>query len=200
MRCKYQELLAAAFAGVLVASCAGPATTIDTVWTSGAARAEAPLRRVVTVFISDNITLRHRGEDELARDLMKTGVEATPGYMVLSEGAKDMRDLEPMKARLRDMGYDGIVTMRIVDREETIDAMQSSFDGYWGYWGPYYWDPGYVYSETIYRIEASAYSLRSGRLLWSALTKTRDPDTAHELLEDTTEIIAGQLVQRGLAG
>ncbi|HEY5924188.1 MAG TPA: hypothetical protein VIV11_21065 [Kofleriaceae bacterium] len=156
----------------------------------------------MTVFVTDNVTLRHSGEQDLARRLAATGVEATPGYVVFSNGASDVSDLDAMKVKLRELGYDGVVTMRIVDREKNIEAVPGSFDGYWGYWGPGYYSYGspYAYTETIYRIEAAAYSLRDGQLMWSAITKTIDPDTTDELIEDTTEMIAGQLRRRGLAG
>jgi hypothetical protein len=197
-----RRVIALGFSAVLAAAC-GPTTTIDQVWQSGVATTEPPLEKVATLFISDNTTMRHAGEDQLARQLIAQGVQATPGYAIFGDGK--VKDLEAMKVQLRQMGYDGVVTMRIVDREQVVESTPATFDGYWGYWGAGYWgpgvySPGYVYTETIYRIESAAYSLQSGRLVWSALTKTVDPDSAHDLVEDTTEIIAGQLAKRGLAG
>jgi hypothetical protein len=190
---------------MVVGSACAPTTTFDQVWTSPVAQTEAPLERVVTVFISDNTTMRHSGEDRLAVELAQKGVQATPAYRIFGDGATDMKDLESMKTRLRSMGYDGIVTMRIVEREEDIEAVPSTFDGYWGYWGYGYWggpmySPGYLYTETIYRLETAAYSLKTGALVWSALTKTVDPESAHDLVNETTEVVAGQLARQGLAG
>jgi hypothetical protein len=197
------RVCALAIAGIVAGACA-PSTTIDQAWIAPTARQQPPLRRVVTLFISENMTLRHSGEDELARELAKKGVQATPAYMVFGDGAQNVRDVEPLKARLRELGYDGVVTMRIIDREQQIGSVPSTFDAYWGVWGPGYWRatywPGYVYSETIYRVEAAAYSLRTGQLVWSAITKTTDPSSARQLVDDTTEIVAGQLTRQGLAG
>jgi hypothetical protein len=156
------------------------------------------------MMISDNVTLRHSAEDQLARDLIKTGVSATPAYAVFGDGANQAEDVDALKAQLAQRGFDGIVTMRIVDREQRLDSVPATFDAYWGYWGPgyyggYYW-PGYAYTETIYRIESAAYSLRSGQLLWSALTKTVDPSSSREMVDTTTSIVAEQLTKRGLAG
>lgn len=180
-----------------------PTTTIDQMWQSPVAQNQPPLQKVVTMFMSDNTTMRHSGEDMLARDLRLRGVEATPAYAIFGDGK--VRDLESVKSTLKSMGYDGVVTMRVVEREQDIETAPATFDGYWGYWGGGYWGAGpyggsYVYTETIYRLESNAYSLNSGRLVWSALTKTVDPETAHQLLDQTTEIVAGQLTQRGLAG
>jgi hypothetical protein len=130
-------------------------------------------------------------------------VEATPAYSIFGDAAQNT-DLESIKDTLRNMGYDGVVTMRIVDREHNVQSVPGTFDLYWGYWGPSYWGttywPGYVYTETIYRVESAAYSLRTGQLVWSALTKTVDPTSPNELLHGTTNVIAGELTRRGLAG
>jgi hypothetical protein len=201
------KLMTFAVAAALGLSCAGPSTTVDAVWTSPTARAQPRLQKVVTIFLSENLTMRHAGEDRLARDLAMTGVQATPGYKIFGDRAQDKGDIEAMKTQLRSMGYDGVVTMRIVDREQTVESTPSSFDTYWGYWGHGYYGggygygwPGYVYTETTYRLEAAAYSLNTGELVWSQLTSTVDPDDMDELIEDTTEVIAGDLRRRGLSG
>lgn len=199
---RIHKLIAVALAGVTAVACA-PSTTIDQVWTSPTARSQPPLRRVVTVFISNDTTMRHRGEDRLARELARMGVEATPGYAVLGDGPQNMMDLESLKSKLRALGYDGVVTLRVVDREQDIESVPGTFHGYWGYWGTGYWGsswPGYVYTETIYRLEAAAFDLRTGRLVWSATTETVDPESGRELVDETTEIVAGQLTLQGLAG
>jgi hypothetical protein len=188
---------------VVATACAGPSTTLDQVWTAPQAQAQPPLRKVVTIFISEDTTMRHSGEDRLAQQLAATGVEATPGYRVFGDNPQDLRDLDAMKAQLARMGYDGVVTMRIVDREQQINSVPASFDYYWGYWGPSYYgysSPGYVYTETIYRLESAAYSLRDGKLVWSALTKTVDPDSAHQLVNQTSQLVASSLSRSGLSG
>lgn len=186
----------------LAAACAGPSTTIDQTWTSPQARTQPPLQKVVTIFVSDNVTMRHSGEDRLALELTARGVEATPGYVIFRNGASNIRDLDAMKQRLRQLGYDGVVVMRIVDREQQIESVPATFDSYWGYWGPGYWGPGYwggtswpgyLYTETVYRLETAAYSLRDGQLLWSAVTSTVDPSNPNQLLAETTELVATRL-------
>lgn len=182
----------------LFAACAGPQTTIDQSWTSPQAQSEPPLQKVVTIFVSDNVTMRHSGEDRLALELRARGVEATPGYQIFRNGAAKVGDLDSMKQQLRQLGYDGVVVMRVIDREQQIEAVPGTFDGYWGYWGPGYWGgwgygDGYLYTETIYRLETAAYSLDDGQLLWSAVTSTVDPSNSRELLKETTSLVATRL-------
>lgn len=179
----------------------GPSTTVEQTWTTPTVRSQAPLLRVVTVFFSDNVTIRRAGEDQLARDLIARGVQATPSYAVLEEG--ELHDHDAVRSKLLKLGYDGIVTMRIVDRYQELEYVPPTFDGYWGYSYPYFYSPGfyspgYMYTETIVRVETSAYSLRTNQLVWSALTRTVG-DEVDDLIDDTSRVIATQLTRRGLA-
>lgn len=199
-RSSLNRLVAIAITALTFAACA-PSTTIEQTWTSPTVRSEPPLQNVVTVFFSDNVTIRRAGEDQLARDLIRKGVNATPSYAIFQD--EELSDLDAVKAKLATMGYDGVVTMRIVDRYQELDYMPPTFDGYWGSAYPYFYSPGYyssgyAYTETVVRVETSAYSLRTNKLVWSALTKTYG-DEADDLIDETSRVIASQLTERGLA-
>ncbi len=192
------SLVAAAFAAC------EPSTTLEQVWRAPITQyQQPPLQRVVTVFIGENESMRRSAEDQLARDLLKRGVQATPAYAVLS--TEERKNLDAAKQKMRSMGFDGLVTMRIVDREQDLEYAPGYWGGDWG-WGGYYggwggwYSPGYAYTETLYRIETNAYSLRTNQLVWAALTRTTDPANARQLINETTDVVAGQLTERGLAG
>jgi len=187
--------------GVLVAAGCGSSTNLEQTWTTPVARTQPPLQNVVTVFFSDNVTIRRAGEDHLAADLLGKGVRATPSYAVLQNG--ELSQLETVKSKLTSMGYDGMVTMRIVEKHHELEYLPPTFDGYWGYAYPYFfapgiYSPGYLYTETVVRVETAAYSLRTGQLVWSALTKTIGDD-ADKLIHETSRVIAGELTKKGLA-
>jgi hypothetical protein len=200
-RISLTKLLAAA--GVSLAACY-PATTVEQTWTSPTAMGQQPMTRVVTVLFSENETARRAGEDQLARDLLARGVRASPAYAVLTD--KELPDSEAVKQKLLSMGFDGIVMMRLIDQHQDIEYSPSTFSGYWSYGYPYFYSPGfyapgYVYTETVSRIETKAYSLKSGQLIWSAVTRTvTEEENQKELLDQTTQVIATQLTERGLAG
>jgi hypothetical protein len=189
-----------ALASLCFAACV-PSTTVEQTWTTPAARSQAPLQRVVTVFFSDSVTIRHAGEDRIARDLRARGVEATPSYAVLEDN--ELRDCNAVRSKLMKLGYDGVVTMRVVDQHQEVEYLPPTFDAYWGYaypgfYSPGIYDPGYVYTETIVRVETSAYSLQTNQLVWSGLTRTVGDEVDH-LINSTSRVIAKQLTRRGLA-
>ena len=196
----------------LFAAC-GPATTLEAGWTSRAAYTEPPMAKVVAAFPADNMTIRRSGEERLARELAAKGVVATPAYAVLSDDetqtlattvGRGEQITPPVAAKLKALGYDGIVTMRIVDREQDLNYSPPAYPG-WGYWGygyGGYWDygGGYAYTTTIYRLETNAYSLRTNQVVWTGLVKSTDPDTAHQLVGEATHVVASQLAKNRLAG
>jgi len=180
-----------AFALVLGA-CAGATTQIDQTWVAPQGQPPQHMQRVATVFLSENVTMRHSAEDKLASDLYQTGVRATPSYTVLGD-AIDPKDMDGIKSRLRDKGFDGMVTMRVIDREQEIES-SPSYDGYWGYYGAYSGYGSYTYTETIYRLETTAYDLSTNRAVWSVMTKTTEPDNARELINDTSKVVTRKFV------
>lgn len=207
--------LAAVVALAITAAACQPTTTLEQGWTTPHAN-QPRMTKVVTVFSSDSVALRRSGEDKLARQLAARGVVATPGYAVMSDaeahvlvssiGKQNPAALAPITSRLREMGYDGVVTMQIVDREQNLEYAPGTYyggwgyPGYWGYWDSAYYWPGYAYTEMTYRLETNAYSLRNNQLVWAGLVKSIDPNNARELIDETSGVVAGELTKRGLAG
>lgn len=187
-----RPLLRALVIGTLLAACAGPSTTIEQSWRAPDAAQLGGLRNVVTMAVTADGTLRRSAEDQMAAKLAAAGVRATPMYAVL--GDAELQNREQAKAKLRTMGYDGVIALRLVSRDQELEYVPGSFDYYWGMT----YDPGYLYSETVVRIETSAYSLENNRLVWSAISKTIDPDSIREGIDEVTALAASQLQKQGV--
>ena len=190
-------------------------TSLEQSWTASALHNQPSptLTHVVTVYVSDSATLRRAGEDQLALDLAKKGVAAVPSYTFLTDA--DARELEhinkqppgvvdELTSRLRRLGYDGVVTMRIVDSQEHVHYTPPTYYyGGWGYpWGwsdGIYW-PAYTDTYTTFHTETNAYSLRTGALVWSGLIKSVAPESAPQMLHETSQIVAEHLTKSRLAG
>src|SRR5262245_52340256 len=116
---KLRNGVVAALAGVaLVIGCAGPSTTIEQSWKAPRAGFSAP-RNLVVIYVSRDGTIRRTAEDEMVAKLVRNGVAATPSYAVLSDD--DLRDRNRMKSRLVAGGYDGVVAIRPVSTEPSLD-------------------------------------------------------------------------------
>jgi hypothetical protein len=177
------------------AACAGPSTTIEQSWTTR--NPQVDLGNVVTMYVSADGTMRRTVEDQMAAKLARKGIRAMPSYAVLSES--DLANLDQAKAKLRAAGFDGLVAIRLVSKDTELNYVPGSFDGYWGPAWTMAYDPGYVYTETIVRIETSAYSLLTNQLVWSAISKTVDADDDRaEAMDEVTSLAAKELEKRGV--
>lgn len=155
------------------------------------------LTNVVTLSPAPDGVRRRSIEDRLAHQLAQEGVRAVPGYTVLTE--QDRNDRNAMIAKLKADGFDGIVTMRLVDAHQRL-AYYPAFDMYWGYaWGPY-WGGGAVVPETVVRIEVNAYSLPTEQLVWSALSRSVDPNSSAQAIRDVSKVVSSRLARDRVIG
>lgn len=170
-------------------ACAG-STTIEQSW-KAPNLAPSNLRNVVTVYISRDATMRRTVEDSMAQRLTHLGVRAVPAYSVLSDD--DLKDRDRAKAKLAAGGYDGVVALRLVGKETKLVATPPTFDGYWGMAWPGAYDPGYLSTETVVRVETNVFSFADNKLVWSGLSKTVDPNTMRSAIDDVTKVVANAL-------
>lgn len=177
---------------LLVAACAS--TSIEQQWRAPQA---TQLHRVATVMRSSDITVRRAAEDDMAQQLRTRGVDAVPGYRILSD--QDYHDREAAKARLRAAGFDGVIVMRLASKDTRLQYVPGNFGAY-GYWGAGWgaWGPGYYEPETIVRIETAAYSLQNNHLVYSALSRTIDPDSVKTLVSDVSKKVANAMQKQGV--
>ena len=206
---RLSRVLPAVLCMLVLGACAGPTTETEVSWTAPNAAGE-PMHRVVTLFVGRSAAVRRTAETDLASELARRGVLATPAWQVLAPA--DLQNREQAKAKLRAMGYDGLVTMRFVNREQKLTYVPPTIDGFWDWGSPYFfwptynapgittYSPGYAETTTIVRMETDAYSLRSGQLVWSTLSKTIDPNNARQLVSQVAQHVASRMTARGLAG
>jgi hypothetical protein len=177
-----------------VAICAagcGSNTSIEQSWEPAGSHAD--LHKVVTVMMSKDVTIRRTAEDDMAQRLRAKGVQAVPGYAVLSD--QDYADPTAAKSKLMTQGFDGVVAMRLVSKQHQLEYVPATYGGYWGgAWG----GAGYLDTETVVRVETAVYSLRNDALAYSALSKTIDPTDVNELISSVTTTVANAMEQQGV--
>jgi hypothetical protein len=183
-------LLAAALAA-LAAACVS--TRLTSVWEDPAFK-DATFDKVLVVFQNTDPALRRIVEDEMARDVPN----ATPAYPVLTDS--DLRDVERVKARVRSLGFDSAVVMRVVGVEHQRSyvppqayAVPTYYRGFWGYWG-YGWttvyEPGYLRHDRIVRIATNVYSVPLDKLVWASESETFNPASLRGTVAEVVRVNA----------
>jgi hypothetical protein len=176
---------------LLLIACSTTTASIEQSWRSPTAPS-GELTNVVTMVDNKSPSIRRTAEDQLAAQLQRRGIRAVPAYAVIPDD--QIGDRDRTIANLRNQGFDGIVSMRFIGAHQKLVTYPSLYD-YWGPgWGYGYYYGGYdVYPETIVRISVSAYSLPSNNLVWSAVSRSVDPDSLNQLIGDTTAVAAREL-------
>jgi hypothetical protein len=147
--------------------------------------------KVLAVFMSKDATLRRNAEDELAGKLE----HAVPSYTVVPDSI--LTDRAKAKDWVLKEGYDGVVVMRPlgVDQETTYVPGQpyvvpAAYGSMWRYWGTawgYAYSPGYVEKDQVVSMESNVYSVADGRLVWASRTKTYNPESVRQLVDEIVD-------------
>lgn len=186
-------------AALALAACASP---VENVWIDPSVEGK-PLgfRKVATVAMLPEGAMRRVAEEDLARAI-EAGpgdVEAVPSYELVH--ASELTDAERVRSRLEAAGFDGVVVVSVVEKEQRITATPSVSMGY-GYYGPGWrgavFDTASVRSDTIVRVVTNLYEVDEGKLLWSGTTRTMNPRDVSDLIGDVVHDVGSALRDEGL--
>jgi hypothetical protein len=167
-----------------VAGCAS--TDMTSTWTDPSAKG-ASLSKVAVVAFARDPGLRRMAEDSAAQQL--AGAQAVPSYQVL--GDTDLKDRDAVKAKLSEQGFQGVLLMRMAGVTERVDpAMYGGFDGYYGWAASAAYDPAYLQTETVVHVVSHLYSLPNDKLIWSGVSQTFNPASAHEFMTSVSKAVA----------
>ncbi len=196
----------------LLAACAS--TSVVSQWRDPAYRG-APLKKIVIYIAAKEDATRRMVEDRLASSFPK-GTQAVPSYTLFPDPKEiNEQNKEKIGARLRQEGFDGALTARLVSVDKdnvyvppqtyvapagrpAVGVPYGSFYGYGGYAYSYaYTAPGYTYQQTKYLIETILYAIPGGKMLWTMTTESVNPDSRQQIIQEVTGMIDGELKKEG---
>lgn len=174
----------------LVSSWRDPNSTVDA----------NKLKKVWVMCLVKDETTRRVAEDELAK--RRPGVFFT----TYNEYPLTLMKEKPEKISesIMQSGYDGIIIMRLVSKEQATTYVPGSspsyyggWHGYYGYAAPYYYDPGYYRTDAYYTVETSVYSIKDDKLIWTGMTETVDPGSIPTTIREIADAINYQMKKEG---
>jgi len=192
MKNRLSPLLAAT--GFLLAAC--NTTSLEKSWTNPEI-GPVHFTKVIVMCIAPVDSLRKPVED-----LMKAEVKSVPAvtsYELLPKG-EDAQDPAKLAAAVTASGADGIIILRLASTDTEVGwtagapvpMYYRSYSSYYSYnnrhyYDPhaaFYYDPPTMYEDHIYMIETNIYDAKTQALVWSGITKSKNPG-------ELTELIAG---------
>jgi hypothetical protein len=168
-------------------------------WTDPSVK-KLSFQRVVAIALTEDGPTRRAAEREMAQVI---GPKAVPSSQIIPEA--DMRDADKVRAKLTAEGFDGAITLRLVDAttkvKTTRDPVPTAYYEVWGYYR-FAWvadrPPDYLTAEQKLQIECNIYSLQSGKLLWTGTSEVMQPHLVETAVQDVADLVRRRLKSEGL--
>ena len=180
-----------AAAAATLASC-GTSTRFTDMWKDPEVTT-LNFQKVAVVAVTADQSMRRVAEDELVATMKAKKKDAVASYTLIDPAMA--KDVEATKARIKESGCDGAVTMRVVGVDEKTTYVPGSyvtttaypppyysFGGYYGYAMPTVYEPGYNMTSRYVMVETNIYRLSDDKLVWSGRSETVDPSSAGDIV------------------
>ncbi len=191
--------LIASFAVVAPVAGCGSSTKVEQAW-KAPGTSKLAFKKILVIAASPSDTFRRRAEDLMAGEVK--GAEVVKSYTLLPD-RESLENKANVDKVIADNAIDGVIMLRVVSKQTEINyippSYPSSYYAFGSYYGPhyglspFYYDQGDFTTSKLLGVETNVYQAADGKLVWSGLTKTRDPDDNEELLRDTIEAVHDEL-------
>jgi hypothetical protein len=162
-------------------------------------------KKVAALVITQDDSLRVSGEEALVRELTARGLQSIATYRIVPK--EELKNPDHAKGWFEKSSVDGVVAMRPVSKDKRttynpgvwMNPYYSTLWGYYGYgWGSLY-TPGSYEEDTIVVVETTIYSVPLNKLLWAAVSETKNPKDLQRFVQDLVKESVKALHEQGLA-
>ncbi len=203
--------ISAILALVMIAFSCKTSTEILGSWTNPDANMKS-YKSIFVTAISNTIVSREVMENELETMLQKEGVKSETSLEILPSGFKDNADnKEETIEAIRKRGGDAILTVALLDQDSetryvpgttmyspmSYGGYYGRFSGYYSYYNPVMYDPGYYTTDKFYYYEINLYDSKTEELVWSAQSETVNPESAGTFANTFSQEVVEQLIEDG---
>jgi hypothetical protein len=206
MNSLWKAVAVAAFGGFISQMCGCATSTLVNIWQNPSYQTP-PLAKMLVISVRKNAAKRRIFEDAFADELAKNGVAATPSYRLFHAAPPDTNQA---KATVQENGFDGILAILRLPTETNphnkqgyTSIEQDVHDGsYWQRYRTYYSEiehPGYIDSQKVdVRLIDVTATGNGGRLVWSAISRTPDPDSITDVQRGIANLVISELARRSI--
>ncbi|MBN1257844.1 MAG: hypothetical protein JXA52_09080 [Planctomycetes bacterium] len=201
-RNKYFSLLLFASA-MLFSSCSNTRLT-DTYLNNAYPK---PLQSVLVVCISEQETTRHLFERRFANEFELRGCKAVESNSLMLPMMKPPLEVLQEAAAKRQLQAILITHLVATGEREVYHApkpyMEKFYRGgeyysHWRYRRSIIYAPGYYTRQQFEKLETRIHETATNRLIWSAVSESRDPESSQEIIEELAVLVIRELEKNGL--
>ncbi|MGY4384974.1 hypothetical protein ACVWYN_002010 [Pedobacter sp. UYP24] len=151
--------------------------------------------------------LRENMEKIMVQTLRAQGIDAGSSIAQFGVDAFANMDEKTLLQKLKDHNFDGTFTIALLDKTKETNyrpgyiGLAPNPYRFWGYYHNMYarvYRPGYYTDKNQFILEGSVFNLNSDQLLYSAQTKTVDPDSPQQLASIFTKTVLADMARKGI--
>src|SRR5262249_17831726 len=185
-----------------ITACSG--TRLSDVWRDPN-YAAGPFRQVAVCVLGTDRAVRRLAEDEVVRRLpMSTRGIAGSGLVPDAERG----DIDKARDRLRAGGYDGVMIARLVGVDGpqpwatgSLQQVPVSYRTLSNYYVTSYQEieqASILHRPTVVRVQMNLYAVASDALVWSASSRTFNPEATRDVASDVGKMAVEELQRLGI--
>jgi hypothetical protein len=192
-----KRLLSIAVLAVSLLACETPRTVVTGSWK--APKQNKSYHSIVVAALNNHAVTRSTIENEMASALSSSGIKAVKGIDEFPPNLNSSdTSRQALMNKLRGSGTDAILTVSIVNKETDTRYVPGTFWGYYSYWHPFMYDPGYYTTDRQYYLETNLYDAATEDLVWSAQSITYDPLNLPAFAKEFAGITIAKMKQDGV--
>jgi hypothetical protein len=193
---------------ILFAASCGPSQKVTSSWVNPEHVVGA--KKYHKIFIGalvHNPSVRQHLEEDMSAAAKAKGYEVVRSIDVF--GPSFTKDNAPSKdailEKVRSQGCDLIYTVTLVDKQSEQRYVPGNnayspypmygnrFPGYYNYWSPYMYDPGYYTTDKTYFMEGELFDAGNETMIWSVQTEAYNPSNIDTFSKQLTELMQKRL-------
>lgn len=193
---------------LLVTGC-GTSNKVTYSWTNKNFHPSNPYKKIFVAALIANPHVRTHLEEEMGLAALKQGfgVERSWDYFPPTFENRNPPSREKMLEKIRSIDCDLIFTLTLTDKRSETRYVPSGmglygpytgyglyFRGFYSYWYPYFYDPGYYVTDRYYFLEGNLFDAQSETLIWSVQTTTINPSS----IENFSKSLIETLLQKAI--
>jgi hypothetical protein len=193
---------------ILFESCS-PANKITYSWSNTDFKAGKPFKKIFLAALVNNPHVRTHLEEDMWLTAKANGfdTERSWDYFPPSFSKPNPPSRELMMEKIKNLGCDLIFTITLTDKQSETRYVPRNlgyygpysgyglqFRGFYSYWYPYAYDPGYYVTDKTYFMEGNLFDAETETLIWSVQTKTINPGS----IEKFSKALIESMLERSI--
>lgn len=207
-----RSIILTAIVAAFISICCSSSTEITGSWKNPALK-DKKYNNVFVAAFTKNINAKTTVEGDLASALQKKGTAVSRSIQVMPPNFTDSaNNKEAMLKKIRKTEANAILTISLIDKETESRYVPGSYGyqpyprfgyygmfwGYYSYWYPQVYSPGYYVEDKTYYIETNLYDAKTEEVVWSAQSATYNPANLQRFSKEFASVIADRLSKEGL--